>query len=162
MVENVTFTSDFPFRLLFSICTMISCFDLTGTLFSANDISGFPVLQADATGEVYIGKSPQSFYTTAIVSSTTAATTHSLSSLNTSSYDGAFFEYTAHSGSNARAGTIMAIQSGSSVNFTETTTLDFGSTTAISLVVVVTGSNMALTGSSTAGAWTIKSIVRGI
>jgi hypothetical protein len=45
-------------------------------------------------------------------------------SLPTASYDTAFFEYSVKSGSNARAGTIMAIQSGSSVNFTETTTLD--------------------------------------
>jgi hypothetical protein len=28
--------------------------------------------------------------------------------------------------------------------------------------MIVTGSNFALTGSSTSGAWTIKSIVRGI
>jgi hypothetical protein len=56
----------------------------------------------------------------------------------------------------------MAMQLGSTVNFTETTTTDFGSTSAISFAVVVTGSNMALTGSSTSGAWTIKTIVRGI
>ena len=83
-------------------------------------------------------------------------------SLPTSSYDTAFFEYSVKSGSNARAGTIMAIQSGTSVNFTETTTTDFGSTSAISFTVIITGSNMALTGSSTAGSWTIKTIVRGI
>ena len=83
-------------------------------------------------------------------------------SLPTASYDTAFFEYSVKSGSNARAGTIMAIQSGSAVNFTETTTTDFGSTSAISFTVVVTGSNMALTGSSSAGSWTIKTIVRGL
>jgi hypothetical protein len=43
-------------------------------------------------------------------------------SLPTASYDTAFFEYSVRSGSNARAGTIMAIQSGSAVNFTETIT----------------------------------------
>jgi hypothetical protein len=83
-------------------------------------------------------------------------------SLPTSSYDTAFFEYSIKSGSNARAGTIMAIQNGSSVNFTETTTTDIGSTSAVSFTVVVTGSNFALTGSSSTGAWTIKSIIRGI
>ena len=83
-------------------------------------------------------------------------------SLPTASYDTAFFEYSIKSGSNARAGTIMAIQSGTSVNFTETTTTDFGNTSAVSFTVIVTGSNMALTGSSTSGAWTIKSIIRGL
>jgi hypothetical protein len=56
----------------------------------------------------------------------------------------------------------MAMQLGSTVNFTETTTTDFGDTTAVSFTVIVTGSNMALTGSSTSGAWTIKTIVRGL
>jgi hypothetical protein len=83
-------------------------------------------------------------------------------SLPTASYDTAFFEYSIRSGSNARAGTIMAMQLGSTVNFTETTTTDFGSTSAVSFTVIVTGSNMALTGSSTSGAWTIKTIVRGL
>jgi hypothetical protein len=83
-------------------------------------------------------------------------------SLPTASYDTAFFEYSIKSGSNARAGTIMAIQSGTSVNFTETTTTDFGNTTPVSFIVVVTGSNIALTGSSTTGLWTIKTIVRAI
>jgi hypothetical protein len=83
-------------------------------------------------------------------------------SFPTASYDTAFFEYSVKSGSNARAGTIMAIQSGTSVNFTETTTTDFGNTTPVSFTVVVTGSNMALTGSSTSGVWTIKTIIRTI
>ena len=83
-------------------------------------------------------------------------------SLPTASYDTAFFEYSVKSGSNARAGTIMAIQAGSTVNFTETTTIDIGNTTPVSFTVLVTGSNFALTGSSTSGAWTIKTIVRSI
>jgi hypothetical protein len=44
----------------------------------------------------------------------------------------------------------------------ETTASQFGSTSAISFTVIITGSNMALTGSSTTGSWTIKTIVRGI
>jgi hypothetical protein len=56
----------------------------------------------------------------------------------------------------------MAIQSGSSVNFTETTTIDFGNTTAVSFGVFVTGSNMALTGSSTTGSWVTKCIIRSL
>ena len=83
-------------------------------------------------------------------------------SLPTASYDGAFYDYTVRSGSNARAGQIMAIWSGSSVNFTETTTTSFGSTSAINFTVIVSGSNMVLTGSSATGSWTIKTIIRSI
>ena len=82
--------------------------------------------------------------------------------LPTSSYDGAFFEYVAKSGSDARAGQIMSLWSGSQVNFTETTTTDFGNTSGLSFIVTVTGSNFALTGSVTTANWTIKTIVRSI
>ena len=32
--------------------------DLSGTIFTANDISGLPILEVSASGDVYIGKSP--------------------------------------------------------------------------------------------------------
>ena len=135
---------------------------LTGSLFSVNDISGLPILEVFSDNSVLIG----SYLDPMLISTAKVTQTNSGSftvySLPTSSYDTAFFEYSVKSGSNARAGTIMAIQSGTSVNFTETTTTDFGSTSAISFTVIITGSNMALTGSSTAGSWTIKTIVRGI
>jgi hypothetical protein len=83
-------------------------------------------------------------------------------SLPTASYDTAFFDYSIKSGSNARAGQIMAIQSGSAVNYTETTTMDFGSTSGLSLGVFVSGSNMVLTGSAATSAWVIKTIVRSL
>jgi hypothetical protein len=93
---------------------------------------------------------------------TTSSGAFILYSLPTSSYDTAFFEYSIKSGSNARAGSIMAIQSGTSVNFTETTTTDFGSTSGFGFIVQIAGANMILTGSATTSGWTIKTIVRGI
>ena len=135
---------------------------LTGSLFSVNDISGLPILEVFSDNTTLIGNYLDPMLITTAKVTQTNSGSFVVYSLPTASYDTAFFEYSVKSGSNARAGTIMAIQSGSSVNFTETTTLDFGSTTAISFTVVVTGSNMALTGSSTTGAWTIKSIVRGL
>ena len=135
---------------------------LSGSLFSVNDISGLPILEVFSDNTTLIGNylDPM-LITTAKVTQTTSGS-FTVYSLPTASYDTAFFEYSVKSGSNARAGTIMAIQSGSSVNFTETTTTDFGSTSAIALGVFVTGSFMALTGSSSTGSWTIKAIVRGI
>ena len=135
---------------------------LSGSLFSVNDISGLPILEVFSDNTTLIGnyQDPMLITTAKVVQTNSGSFT--MYSLPTASYDTAFFEYSVRSGSNARAGTIMAIQSGSTVNFTETTTTDFGSTSAVSFTVIVTGSNLALTGSSTSGAWTIKTIVRSI
>ena len=135
---------------------------LSGSLFSVNDISGLPILEVFSDNTTLIGnyQDPMLITTAKVVQTNSGSFT--MYSLPTASYDTAFFEYSVRSGSNARAGTIMAIQSGSAVNFTETTTTDFGSTSAVSFTVVGAGSNMALTGSSTSRAWTIKTIIRGI
>jgi len=135
---------------------------LSGSLFSVNDISGLPILEVFSDNTTLIGNYLDPMLITTAKVTQTNSGSFVMYSLPTASYDTAFFEYSVKSGSNARAGTIMAIQSGSAVNFTETTTTDFGNTSAISFTVVVTGSNMALTGSSTSGAWTIKTIVRGL
>ena len=135
---------------------------LSGSLFSVNDISGLPILEVFSDNTVLVGnyQDPMLVTTTKLV--TTASGAFTLYSLPTGSYDTAFFEYSIKSGSNARAGTIMAVQLGSSVNFTETTTTDFGSTSGFGLTVQVAGANMILTGSATTSGWTIKTIVRSI
>ena len=135
---------------------------LSGSLFSVNDISGLPILEVFSDNTTLMGSylDPMLITTTKITQTNSGSFT--VYSLPTASYDTAFFEYSIKSGSNARAGTIMAIQDGSTVNFTETTTTDIGDTTAVSFTVLVTGSNIALTGSSTSGAWVTKCIIRGI
>jgi len=152
------------FDVIGSVGTLFSVDDdLTGTLFTANDISGFPVLEVSASGETYIGKSPQSLYTTAVISSNTANVTQSIYGLDTSSYAGAFIDYTAFSGSyDARAGTIMAIWSGSSVNYTDTATSDFGSTSNLTMKVHISQSQAQLASFSTTSGYKIKTIIRSI
>ena len=136
--------------------------DLDGTIFSANDKSGLPVLEASASGEVYIGKSPQSLYTTAVISSTTAATTQSIFGLSTSSYGGAFFDYTVQSGSDARAGSIMSVWNGSNISFTETTTTDIGDTTDFNVIVHISQSQAQIASHATRAGYNIKTIIRSI
>ena len=136
--------------------------DLDGTIFTANDRSGLPVLEASASGEVYIGKSPQSLYTTAVISSTTAATTQSIYGLSTSSYGGAFFDYTVQSGSNARAGSIMSVWNGSNISFTETTTTDIGDTTDFNVIVHISQSQAQIASHATKAGYNIKTIIRSI
>jgi hypothetical protein len=80
----------------------------------------------------------------------------------TASYDGAFIDYTARSGLNARAGQIIGIWSGSAVNFTETTTTDFGSTTGLTFGMSISASSMIVSASATSDGWTVKTIIRSI
>ena len=151
------------FSVIGDVGTLFSVDDsLTGTLFSTNDISGFPILQADSTGEVYLGKSPQSLYTTAVVSSTNANESHSLCTLSTSSYDGGFFEYTAHSASNARAGNIMSTWNGSNIVYAETTTMDIGDTSDLKTEVIISGSTARLIAYGPNASYKIKTIIKAI
>jgi len=135
---------------------------LSGSLFSVNDISGLPILEVFSDGTTLIGDYLDPMLITTKKSLLTNSGSFTIYSLPTASYDTAFFDYSVRSGSNARAGQIMAIQSGSSVNYTETTTTDFGTTTGLALGVFVSGSNMVLTGSAATTAWTIKAIIRSL
>jgi hypothetical protein len=135
---------------------------LSGSLFAVNNISGLPILEVFSDDRIIQGDYTAPMLTTTVKNTVSSAGAFTVYELPTASYDGAFFEYTARSGSNARAGQIMSIWSGSQVNFTETATTDFGSTTGLSFIVTVTGSNFALTGSVTTADWTIKTIVRSI
>jgi len=135
---------------------------LSGSLFSVNDISGLPILEVFSDSTTLIGDYQDPMLITTKKVTMTNSGSFVVYSLPTASYDTAFFDYSIKSGSNARAGQIMAIQSGSSVNFTETTTTDFGNTSVVSFTVLVSGSNMILTGSASTGSWIIKSIIRGI
>ncbi len=135
---------------------------LSGSLFSVNDISGLPIVEVFSDGTTLIGNYLDPMLITTTKNTLTNSGSFTIYSLPTASYDTAFFDYSIKSGSNARAGQIMAIQSGSFVNYTETTTMDFGSTSGVSLGVFVSGSNMVLTGSAATTAWVIKTIVRSL
>ncbi len=134
---------------------------LSGSLFSVNDVSGLPIIEAFSDNRVLIGsyQAPALFTT---VRTTSTAGANVIYSVPTASYDAVFFEYSLRSGSNARAGQIMSIWSGSDTNWTETVTADFGNTTAVTFRTIITGSSLALTGSFPSASWTMKTIIRGI
>ena len=134
---------------------------LSGSLFSVNDISGLPIMEVFSDNTTLIG-SYQAPSLNTTVKTTTAVGNNVIYSVPTASYNGAWFEYVATSASNARAGQIMSVCSSNTITYTETTTTDIGSTTGLNFMVMITGSNFALTGSSTTAGWTIKTIVRGI
>ena len=103
--------------------------------------------------------SAQALYTTAKI--TTVAGTNTIYSLQTASYDGAFFDYTLISGLNARAGQIMSIWSDSEIRYTETTTTDIGSTSEFIFSVALTAGSASLQVTGSTGA-VIKTIIKGI
>ena len=151
------------FRVVGSQGELFSVTDnLTGSLFSVNDISGLPILDVNSDQTVKIGSylSP-ALYATAKTTITTG-TGQVIYNLPTASYDGAWYDYTIRSGSVGRAGSIIAIWSGSSVNFNEVSASSFGTSTGFVFGVIVSGSNMALTGSATTTGWTVKTIIRSI
>jgi len=136
---------------------------LSGSLFSVNDISGFPVIEVFSDSTTLMGSYTAPSLNTTVKTTTTNSGSFTIYSLPIGSYDGAFVEYTAKSGSNARAGQFMAIWSGSLVNYTDNSTTDFGNTAAFSLSGSVSASLLVITGNVTTGSgWVIKSIIRGI
>jgi hypothetical protein len=136
---------------------------LVGSLFSVNDISGLPIVEVFSDNTTLWGSyQAPSLNTTTKVSLT--AGTNTIYSIPTSAYTGAFYEYTLISTgtTGARAGQIMSIWSGSSINFTETSTTDIGTTTGVTFTVAVSGNNAVLSSSATTAGWIVKTIIRSI
>ena len=139
---------------------------LTGSLFSVNKSGGLPVLEVFSDYTTLIGDfyNPSLYTTTGITVNSGATTT--IYSLPTSAFTGAFFEYTVKNTDNIglRAGNIMSIWSGNTVNFTETKTSDIGSTTGLtfSMSVINSGNTVTLTSSADTNNWIVKTIIRSI
>ena len=135
---------------------------LSGSLFSVNDISGLPIMEVFSDNTILMGDYQDPMLLTTKKVTQTNSGSFTIYSIPTASYDGAFIDYTIKSGSNARAGTIMSTWAGASIEFTEVDTMDIGNTTAVGLTMILSGSNAVMTGSSSTGAWTIRTIIRAV
>ncbi len=136
---------------------------LVGSLFSVNDISGLPIMEVFSDNTTLWGSYQSPSLNTTTRTSLTAGT-NTIYSIPTSAYTGAFYEYTLISSgtTGARAGQIMSIWSGTTANFTETSTTDIGTTTGVTFTVAVSGNNAVLSSSATTAGWTVKTIIRSI
>jgi len=76
----------------------------------------------------------------------------------TGSYTSAFFKYTVASGSNARSGEVMSVWNGASAQFTDTSTVDIGTTSAVTSSVIISGANIQFNVQTNTAGWKIKSI----
>lgn len=76
----------------------------------------------------------------------------------TGSYTSAFFKYTVASGSNARSGEVTSVWNGTTVEFTDTSTTDIGTTTVVTSSVALSGANIRLNMQTNTSGWRIKSV----
>jgi len=76
----------------------------------------------------------------------------------TGSYTSAFFKYTVSNGGNSRAGEIMAVWNGATVQFADTSTSDIGSTTPVTASVAIVSSDVQFNIQTNTSGWKIKSI----
>jgi hypothetical protein len=136
---------------------------LVGSLFSVNDISGLPIVEVFSDNTTLWGSYQAPSLNTTTRTSLTAGT-NTVYSIPTSAYTGAFIDYTLVSTgtTGARAGNIMTIWSGTTAQYTETSTNDIGTTTGVTFTVAVSGNNAVLSSSATTAGWTLKTIVRSI
>ena len=122
-----------------------------------------------ASGVFYGGTQPQflisSSQNTDIDTGGTPVGTEDIASVSTGSYDGAFFDYVAISGSknnNMRAGTVTAVWNSINIEYTEVSTIDIGNTGNLKLKVELAGSAAVLRGDVSSDNWNVKTLVRTI
>jgi hypothetical protein len=134
-----------------------------GTVSGATNFTGGLTANTFSATTMIIGVSQApSLYTTTRVTSITATTGTTIYSFPTSAYTSSFVDYYVSGGTGLRAGNLMAIWSGTSVNFTETSTNDIGITTPLTLGYIISGSSAVLRASASTGTWIMESIVRGL
>jgi len=78
---------------------------------------------------------------------------------STGSFTGAKYIYTVSSGSNARTGEVLAVWNGTSTQYTDVSTLDIGSTTAVTASVSIVTAQAQFNIQTNTSGWKIKSIV---
>ena len=135
--------------------------NLNGSLFSVNDISGLPVIEAFSDNTILMGDySAPALYTSK--KSTVSTSTASIYSFATASYTSAHVDYNIQNGVNLRAGSLVAVWQGSSIQFTEHSTMDIGTTSGFTFSFVISGTYAVLQARASTSSWTVKTILRSI
>jgi hypothetical protein len=88
-----------------------------------------------------------------------ASGAQTISTNSTGSYTSAFYKYTLASGSNARAGQVMAVWNGANIQYTDVATNDIGTTSNVALTASLSGGNVLLTTTLPSSGWTVKTLV---
>ena len=120
------------------------------------------ILQANSDYTTILGGASGAAALFATNKTTANSGSTTLYTVPTATYDSIHIDYNIRSGSVARAGNLFAMWSGSDVNQIETSASSFGDTSGFTFGVIVSGSNLALTGSVSTSGWTVKTIIRSI
>jgi len=107
------------------------------------------------TGSIYISGSLLLNQNT----SSLGISTQTVSTNATSSYTSVFYNYTLASGSNARAGQMIAVWSGSAIQYMDNSTTDIGNTSLVALTASLSSGNVLLTTVLPTAGWTVKTLV---
>jgi hypothetical protein len=150
--------------------TGMTVYDLTKNTLEINDGTTWQTVasQAWVQSQGYItgytdGDTLQIVSDRGKVTTSLSSTGTTLVASATTGYTGVFFNYTLGDGTSYRAGTVTSVvSSGSTVEFTETSTNDIGNTSPVSLSVGVGGGFINLSATTTTTGWTIKVVPQGI
>ena len=135
--------------------------NLYGELFTVSNVSALPILRVFDDDTVHMGSfQAPSLNTTVKLNPGTGLST--VYSLPMSAYTGAFFDYTVTNTVGARAGNIISIFSGNTVEFNNVPTSDIGTTSGITFTMSADSTNALLQVSATTTGWEVKTIVRSI
>ena len=134
---------------------------MDGSLYQINDVSGNTIVEVFSDTSITLGSyNAPSLYATTATTANSGAT--SIYSFPISGYTGTFVDYTVLGSLGARAGSMMGIFSGTSVQYTETSTNDIGNTSSIEFLMTVAGGIATIKTSASTNSWTVKTIVRSI
>lgn len=135
---------------------------LSGSLFSVNDISGLPVVEAFSDSTVLIGNYQSPALNTTILLPSTTVGANTIYTVSTGSYDAIYMDYVIRSGSVGRAGTFTAMWSGSSTSVADISVTPFGDTSGFVFGANISGSDLLISGSGATAGWRVKTIIRSI
>jgi len=105
------------------------------------------------TFNTYTGNTPFIYAENLDIDSTA---TETIATADITTFNAIFFDYLVKKGSNLRAGTVMAVHDGTSVEFTDTSTQDLGNTNAVILFVDILGNDLRLRATTLSNDWIIK------
>jgi hypothetical protein len=134
-------------------------------LYVSQSMVGFgtetPIYKADISGSLRVTN--QLIISSSLLlnqnTSSLASGTRTISTNATSSFTSVFYNYTLASGSNARAGQVMAVWNGNSIQYTDNSTTDIGTTGNVALTASLSTGNVVLSTVLPTTGWTIKSFV---
>ena len=91
-----------------------------------------------------------------------SAAAEAVASVVKATHTAAFFDYVIKKGTNVRAGVVAACHDGTNVEYAETSTVDLGDTSDVTLSVDISGIYMRLIATTTSNDWSVKSLIRAI